>query len=53
MQATVSTSQLFTERTKCVQKRVEQIKEAIMNKDFTKFAELTMKVHVHVVYLLF
>ena len=44
MQATVSTSQLFTERAKCVQKSIEQIKDAIMNKDFSTFAELTMKV---------
>ena len=44
MQATVNTSQLFTERAKCVQNNVKDIKEAITNKDFSRLAELTMKV---------
>ena len=44
MQATVTTSQLYTERAKCVQNNVKDIKEAITNKDFSRLAELTMKV---------
>jgi len=44
MQTTVETSQLLQHRiTKCVPERMQQMKQAIMNKDFDSFAELTMK----------
>ncbi|CCD27425.1 diphosphomevalonate decarboxylase MVD1 NDAI_0K02340 [Naumovozyma dairenensis CBS 421] len=44
MQLTVKTSDLFQERVKTVvPKRFVQMKEAIINKDFATFAELTMK----------
>lgn len=43
MQTTVETSQLIQERVRCVPQRVEQITQAILCKDFQKFAELTMK----------
>lgn len=44
MQLTVKTSELFQERVKTVvPKRFAHMKEAIQNKDWSKFAELTMK----------
>ncbi|CAB4255430.1 similar to Saccharomyces cerevisiae YNR043W MVD1 Mevalonate pyrophosphate decarboxylase, essential enzyme involved in the biosynthesis of isoprenoids and sterols, including ergosterol [Maudiozyma barnettii] len=44
MQLTVATSDLFKERvTTVVPKRFVEMKEAIVNRDFTKFAEMTMK----------
>lgn len=44
MQLTVKTSDLFQERIKnVVPKRFKEMKQAILNKDFEKFAELTMK----------
>lgn len=44
MQLTVKTSALFQHRiTNVVPKRFEEMKEAILAKDFNKFAELTMK----------
>lgn len=44
MQITVNTSDLFQERIKeVVPKRFIEMKEAILRKDFPKFAELTMK----------
>ena len=46
MQSTVNTSQLFCERLRCVAERNKHMKDAVLNKDFSTFAELTMKVHV-------
>lgn len=44
MQQTVATSDLFQERIKnVVPKRFEEMKEAITNRDFSRFAELTMR----------
>ncbi|KAI5955733.1 MVD1 [Candida jiufengensis] len=44
MQLTVKTSDLFNYRIKeVVPKRFEEMKKSILNKDFPKFAELTMK----------
>lgn len=44
MQSTVATSDLFEHRIKeIVPKRFDLMKETIINKDFPKFAELTMK----------
>lgn len=44
MQSTVKTSDLFEHRiTEVVPKRFEEMKESIVNKDFEKFGELTMK----------
>lgn len=44
MQQTVATSDLFQERINVVvPKRFEEMKQAILNKDFALFAELTMK----------
>lgn len=44
MQLTVATSDLFQHRIKdLVPKRFVEMKESILNKDFPKFAELTMK----------
>ncbi|KAK6867509.1 Diphosphomevalonate decarboxylase [Candida tropicalis] len=44
MQATVQTSDLFAHRiTEVVPKRFEEMKKSIVEKDFPKFAELTMK----------
>lgn len=44
MQLTVATSDLFQERiNNVVPKRFVEMKEAIVKRDFTKFAELTMK----------
>ncbi|KAK6455972.1 GHMP kinase [Scheffersomyces xylosifermentans] len=44
MQQTVATSDLFQHRiTEVVPKRFEEMKKAILAKDFEKFAELTMK----------
>ncbi|GMM27746.1 diphosphomevalonate decarboxylase [Martiniozyma asiatica (nom. inval.)] len=44
MQLTVATSDLFQHRiNNVVPKRYEEMKNSILNKDFSKFAELTMK----------
>lgn len=44
MQSTVATSDLFQHRiTEVVPKRFEEMKSAILNKDFKTFADLTMK----------
>ncbi|KAI3404674.1 MVD1 [Candida oxycetoniae] len=44
MQATVATSDLFQHRIEnVVPKRFEEMKQAILDKDFAKFAELTMR----------
>ncbi|CAK5084060.1 unnamed protein product [Meloidogyne enterolobii] len=43
MQRTVLTSKLLKERIEeCVPKRIENLKEAILNKNFSQFAEITM-----------
>ncbi|KAL4235020.1 hypothetical protein ACF0H5_006658 [Mactra antiquata] len=43
MQKTVQTSELYKQRVKCVPERTDDIIDAIKNKDFDKFAEITMK----------
>ncbi|XP_061196933.1 diphosphomevalonate decarboxylase-like [Saccostrea echinata] len=43
MQTTVATSELLQQRLQTVPQKVDKIKQAILNKDFHSFAEITMK----------
>lgn len=49
MQTTVHTSELMSQRVRCVQDRIDKITHAILNKDFGAFAEQTMKVKILVI----